>query len=221
MARPPRLLYAGGIYHVIARGNNRKSLFHDKQDFRFYRKLWRQAKKRYELLIHRWCFMTNHVHFIVVQKTIDGLPQAMQYIQYRYAKYYCRRYKWTGHVWQGRYTSRLIVDDIYLEKCGCYVEDNPVKAAITAKPEDYVWSSAYARSRGFSDGLTDDIPNLSIHYELCDGNGQPRQRLSDDEICLKGVARALGTDAALRQSSRKLGQDLVRQRGRSANAKTQ
>ncbi len=212
MPRPPRYLFSGGIYHVIARGNNRMKLFHDKQDYRFYRKLWIQAKKKFSLNVYRWCFMPNHIHLIVTPKTDDGLSLAMHYIQHRYAKYYGRRYKWVGHVWQGRYTSRLIADDRYLYQCGNYVENNPVRAGLIDRAEDYVWSSAYGRSRGFMDGLTDDIHPSEIP--------DPIEPLSIESIPeeaerpLEKGRRVLGSEDQIKKLTCLFGDEITQKRGR-------
>jgi putative transposase len=147
--------------------------------------------------------MTNHIHLIIIQDHDTALPKAMQFIQQRFAKYYGRRYSWIGHVWQGRYTSRLIADDSYFFQCAQYVENNPVKAGIVQRPEDYLWSSAYARSRGFNDTLADKV----FPFEE-----SSRREKFDSIISLdrrkdgwKNMSAALGSSTSLEKLSRLLG----------------
>src|ERR1700755_341893 len=102
MPRPPRIFFAGAIHHVFARGNNKMALFRDPQDFRVYRKLWVIAKSRFYLKIYRWTWMTNHIHLLLEQLKDAGLPEAMHFVQGRYARYFCRKYQWKGHVWESR-----------------------------------------------------------------------------------------------------------------------
>jgi len=214
MPRPPRLLYADGIYHVIARGNNKMRLFHDNQDFRVYRRLWRQAKKKFGLKIARWCLMPNHIHIIVLQETLNGLPAAMHYIQQRYAKYYGKRYKWVGHVWQGRYRSKLIADDSYLFQCGQYVENNPVRAGLVQRPEDYIWSSAYARFRGFNDGLVDNITSFESCYEPGELVATTWDFQETKTGFLKSGQRVLGSPESLQTLALRFGDNALTRVGR-------
>jgi putative transposase len=201
----------------MARGNNKMQLFHDSQDFRFYRKLWRKAKEKFGLKILRWCLMPNHIHFIVLQLTQNGLSEAMHYIQQRYAKYYGRRYKWVGHVWQGRYTSRLIADDAYLFQCGQYVENNPVRAGLVARPEDYLWSSAYARARGFDDGLVDKISAFDSGYGPRESMGVKLDFPETKVGVLKNGRRVLGSADSIQALATRFGDMALKKHGRPPN----
>ncbi len=52
-------------YHVVQRGNNREACFIEPENYRFYLNLWEELSRRYELAVHAYCLMTNHVHFLV------------------------------------------------------------------------------------------------------------------------------------------------------------
>jgi len=177
-------------------------LFHDGQDYRFYRKLWREAKLIHELGVHRWTLMPNHVHFLIRQRRETGLAPAMHYIQQRYAKYYGRRNKWVGHVWQGRYKSPLIADDSYLYQCGQYIEMNPVRAGLVTLPEEWPWSSARAYARGYDDGITD---------RLCSITGAINESLPS--LRMEGL-RAIGSSEALKRLAITLGDEVLQRPGR-------
>ena len=51
------------------------------------------------------------------------------------------RYKRTGTLWEGRHRASLIQTDRYLLCCYRYIELNPVRAGMVARPEEYRWSS--------------------------------------------------------------------------------
>ncbi len=173
MARAPRILIAGGLYHVIARGNNKMRLFHDGQDFRVYRRYWIELSRTFSLRVLRYTLMSNHIHLLIEQINDTGLPEAMQSIQMRYAKYFGKRYKWVGHVWQGRYKSPLIGDEGYLEQCGQYIENNPVRAGLVDRPEDYPWSSA----RTYSCGLADPVVGPEAKARFSELAGRPNVQI--------------------------------------------
>ena len=65
-----------------------------------------------------------------------------------YSKYFQYRYKEVGHLWQGRFKSKIIQKDEYLLNCMGYVEQNPVRAKIVTTAEKYVWSSYRSRVFG-------------------------------------------------------------------------
>jgi len=55
--------------------------------------------------------------------------------------YFNFRYQRTGTLWEGRYKSCLVQEEIYLLELYRYIELNPVRAGIVEQPSDYVWSS--------------------------------------------------------------------------------
>jgi len=65
----------------------------------------------------------------------------MHKINSAYGRYYNRKYERTGHVFEGRYKSILITDEKYLLSVIRYIHQNPVRAKIAKKPQDYNWSS--------------------------------------------------------------------------------
>ena len=66
MSRPPRIEVAQGVYHVVARGNERRLVFRDDVDReRFLESLCRVAE-RYDWRVLCYCLMGNHYHLLVV-----------------------------------------------------------------------------------------------------------------------------------------------------------
>ncbi len=65
-----------------------------------------------------------------------------------YTSYFNKKYNKVGHLWQGRFKSKIIVKDNYLVGCIHYVELNPVRAGIVTMPGEYHWSSHKERVLG-------------------------------------------------------------------------
>jgi len=84
--------------------------------------------------------MNNHLHLAVQVKELP-LSRIMQNLGFRYTQYFNRRYKKTGHLFQGRYKALLIDADNYLLELMRYIHLNPIRACIVARPESYSWSS--------------------------------------------------------------------------------
>jgi len=81
----------------------------------------------------------------------------MHEINLSYAQYFQYKYRKIGHFWQDRYKSYVIQKDKYLINCISYIEHNPVRAKIVARPEEYNRSSYRARILGGKDKLLDPI----------------------------------------------------------------
>jgi len=87
--------------------------------------------------------MENHVHFIVIPRSEDGLAKTFNTVHMRYAQYMNRKAKVNGHLWQGRFFS-CVLDEAHLYRAIRYVERNPVRAKMVNHAWEYPWSSAKA-----------------------------------------------------------------------------
>lgn len=141
MAYPPRLVFQGAIYHVTARGDNREPIFLDDEDYRKYLALIARSKKHLQFKLHAYALMPNHIHLIVEPSESATISRIMQGITIAYTKWFNKRHTRVGHVFQGRFHSRLIEQDAYLLVASRYVHRNPVRAKLVQHPAEYPWSS--------------------------------------------------------------------------------
>lgn len=88
-----------------------------------------------------YCLMPNHVHIVAVPREPGNLTRAFGEVHRRYTWWINRREGWTGHLWQGRYAS-FPMDDAHLLLAARYIEQNPVRAGLCTRPEQWRWSSA-------------------------------------------------------------------------------
>ena len=140
MARPLRLDVPDALYHVLARGNQRRSVFRDDTDFRRYLGLLSRYQRRDGFLLYACVLMPNHVHLLISpQRT--RLAQSMQSIQQSYTQYFNARHHLVGHCFQGRYKAILCDADAYLLQLVRYIHTNPVRAGLADTCESYPWSS--------------------------------------------------------------------------------
>jgi len=65
MARRPRLLAPGVLYHVIVSGNQRQKTFVHDRDYQAYLERLGRYRKRLEVLVYAYCLIPNHVHLLV------------------------------------------------------------------------------------------------------------------------------------------------------------
>lgn len=112
--------------------------------------------------------MPNHVH-LVVETSEANISAGMQYLLGRYGQAFNTRHELTGHLFEGRFHSRLIETDPHLLVVVRYVLLNPVRAGLCDHPYDYEWSSYRATV-----GLTPRPPFLHVDLVL--------RILSDDPV---------------------------------------
>jgi putative transposase len=136
---------AGAVYHVMARGNRKSTIFHDDEDRRRFLQIVEHAVVVYCLRILAFCLMRNHYHF-VLEAPECNLSDAMQFINGVFAQRSNRRHGQTGHVFEGRFRSLVIQRESYLTRAARYVVRNPVRAGLVGNPAAWSWSSYLATS---------------------------------------------------------------------------
>lgn len=140
MARPLRIEYDGALYHVTSRGNARKAIFKDDEDRELFLDTLTKVNERYNWLCHAYCLMNNHYHLLI--ETPDGnLSKGMRHLNGIYTQRYNKRYKRTGHIFEGRYKAIIIQKESHLLAVCRYVVLNPVRARAVKHPEEWKWSS--------------------------------------------------------------------------------
>lgn len=127
-------------YHIIQRGNERNNIFLRDEDKLKFLDIITRASKKYNFLVYCYCLMDNHVHLLIYDNGND-ISKIMKSISISYVAYFNRFYKRVGHLFQDRFRSEIIDEDPYLLEVSRYIHNNPVKAGIVEKPEEYKWSS--------------------------------------------------------------------------------
>ena len=153
MPRLNRLCPVGIPQHIIQRGNNRQVCFTTEEDLAVYANWLHDYATKFEVDIHAWVFMTNHVHLLVTPKKENATSKMMQSLGRYYVRYYNKTYRRSGTLWEGRFKSCLVESADYLLKCYQYIELNPVRAGIVDDPSEYHWSSYQCNGLGVESKL--------------------------------------------------------------------
>jgi len=148
MPRRPRFCPAGYPVHVIQRGNNRQTIFTSDEDLAAYANWLAEGAKRYEVAIHGWVFMTNHVHLLATPSHDSGMSRLIQFLGRLYVRYFNYAYTRSGTLFEGRFKTCVVQQDRYLLTCLRYIELNPVRASLVSDPGSYRWSSYCAHAFG-------------------------------------------------------------------------
>lgn len=162
IGRKPRIWYPGAIYHVMERGVRRLEIYRDDTDYQVFRAIMKNALEKNECVVHAYCMMNNHFH-ILLETSETKIDKFMHQLASCYAMYFNRKYKYKGHLFEGRYKAYLVKDDAYFLQTSRYIHLNPVKARIVEHPEDYPWSS-YRAMLGMDDDEITQINRTQAYF---------------------------------------------------------
>ena len=153
MPRIARVCAEGYPHHITQRGNNKEKVFFDDEDKRFYLDVLRRYKDKYKIKILAYCLMGNHVHVLAMPEKETSLARGIGGTNLLYTQYINRKYNRSGRLWQNRFFSSVVEKEPYLWAVMRYIEQNPVRAKLVKRAEDYQWSSARAHVLDIKDNL--------------------------------------------------------------------
>jgi putative transposase len=173
------------------------------EDYHTYLSLMAEWCGKFGVSIWAYCLMPNHIHLIAVPETEEGLRQAIGEAHRRYSAMINRRERWTGHLWQGRFSS-FPMDEQYLLAAAKYIEMNPVRARLASDPYTWRWSSTQAHVNGRDDILVKVSPLVERVGEwrcfLADADAEDMEKIRRHER----TGRALGSDSFLESLEKSL-----------------
>ncbi|WP_243720458.1 transposase [Luteimonas aestuarii] len=85
--------------------------------------------------------MSNHVHLLLTPASAGAVSRLMHTFARNYTGLFNGRPGRRGTLWEGRFKACLVDSDPCFPACSRYIEHNPVRAWMVARPADYPWSS--------------------------------------------------------------------------------
>ncbi len=151
MPRPPRD-FAPGVHHIGVGASGPIQYYRDEIDHASWTRLFAKTASR-----HGWgcivvCQLATHWHAIV-EVHDHSLPAGMQYLNGEYSRTFNARHGRVGYLVRDRYWSRRKRTEIELVNAFCYVANNPVRAGIVKRAEDWPWSS-YSTTIGIAESFS-------------------------------------------------------------------
>jgi REP element-mobilizing transposase RayT len=140
MPRRPRIHYPGAVYHVTARGVEKRTIFFDSEDFNRYATTQARTISMFGARLIAYCLMPNHTHLAIEVGSIP-LSRIMHRILGLTALSFNDKYQRVGHLFQGRHSAYLVTHERYLQNLVRYIHQNPVRAKLVQRPKDWAWSS--------------------------------------------------------------------------------
>lgn len=188
MPRSARKISSTGVYHAVWRGNNKKTIFKDEEDYRKLISLLAEKKNEKKCILYAWCLMPNHMHILLKEKN-QSISDFFQELGSTFVPWYNRKYERVGHLFQGRFFSEPVEDWSYFFTVMRYIHVNPVQGNICKLPEDFPYStySSYIRSpKNIFFGMMTKDEFIQFHKEkvedIClDIEENSRARVTDEE----------------------------------------
>ncbi|MEO0076308.1 MAG: transposase [candidate division WOR-3 bacterium] len=141
MPRKLRIIFPGAVYHITVRGNNQQKIFRKIADYFKLLRILREAKKQFGFRLYAFVFMPNHFHLLICVGEKFSISEIMKRVNQTYTQYFNKKYKCSGHLFQGRFFCSLINNEAYFWEVSRYIHLNPVRAKLCLRPVDYQWSS--------------------------------------------------------------------------------
>ncbi len=149
MARSLRLDHPGAIWHITARGIERRAIFSDDDDRARFIELLGATVEVHRFNLHAWVLMSNHYH-LLLDTPEANLSQGMRQLGGIYSQRFNRRHDRVGPLFQGRYKAILVERESHLLELIRYVVLNPVRAGIAKGAREYRFSS-YRETAGLKE----------------------------------------------------------------------
>lgn len=220
MGRPPRITKSGVVYHLLNRRVMRLTIFEKEADYAAFERVLAEGLDRPDApKLLAYCLMPNHWHLVVHAGRATDLSTWMQWITVTHTHRWRAHYHSAGEgpLYQGRFKSFPVQEDVHFLIVCRYVEGNAGRADLVVRAEDWRWGSLWARQAGKGD-LSGRLRRWPVD--------RPRNWVAEvnrpmDEAVLKAVQQSaghgvpLGTDRWKAKIAARLGLEItLRPRGR-------
>ena len=135
-----RVIFAGGVYHVIQRAPGQELLFRENKDYFYFQHLLSRTSKEFGVNFICFSLLPNHVH-LLLQLTEKNLSDSMKHLFESYAMTFNKKYKRKGHVFYGNFRAMVCDSDSYLLAATVYIHLNAFKAGLCETFDSYRWHS--------------------------------------------------------------------------------
>ena len=159
MPRKLREEVADGVFHVFARGVDRRLIYLDDLDRERYLEMLGAEVERRSWRCLAYCLMDNHLH-LLVETPKPNLGAGMQRLHGDFAQKVNKRHRRVGHLFQGRYGAVRITTDEHLWTVVPYIARNPVAGGLVGDAAAWRWSSHAATLAGAANPAWLDVSRV-------------------------------------------------------------
>jgi len=125
------------------------TLFKKDEDYAAFEKVLDEAHEKVPMRVLAYCLMPSHWHLVLWPRQDGHLSRYMQWLTTTHMRRWHAHHKTrgTGPLYQGRYKSFPVQEDLHFLVVCRYVERNALRANMVKRAEDWPWSSLARRRR--------------------------------------------------------------------------
>ena len=127
MPRIARIESPGSLFHIMAHSIDTKILFSDDEDRNEFLSRFAKGLTNTGFQCYAWALMDNHYHLLIRSSELP-LSKLMRSLNGGYAKYYNKKHKRHGYLFQDRFKSVLCQEQDYAKELIRYIHLNPLRA---------------------------------------------------------------------------------------------
>jgi REP element-mobilizing transposase RayT len=194
MPRVARIKSNNGLYHIIMRGINRQTIFEDEEDYTKFIQIIQRYQGICEYKIYAYCLMSNHLHLLLMEGK-EPLETVMRRLCGSYVFWYNKKYGRAGYLFQDRYKSEPVENDMYFLTVLRYIFHNPIKAGIVTEIHNYKWTNYIDYMKGTNQTEINFVLNtFHIDREKAIEGFVEHINTKNDDKCLEIQEKKLLTD---------------------------
>jgi putative transposase len=100
-----------------------------------------------KITVHDFVIMPNHVHILMTVPGEMSLEKTMQLIKGNFSYRANKELGFRGEIWQRGYSDVQILDDQNFQQHREYIDNNPMKAGLAKRPDEYPFGTAYLKKQ--------------------------------------------------------------------------
>jgi putative transposase len=104
-----------------------------------------ENRRKGRFLLHEFVIMPNHFHLLLTPAAEIPLEKALQFIKGGFSYRAKREINFLLEIWQASFVNHRIRDAEDYKRHHTYIWENPVRAGLSERPEQFAWSSASLR----------------------------------------------------------------------------
>jgi putative transposase len=129
-----------GYHHVVTRGNNKRVIYEDTRDRKFFCLTVDRIAEKYGWTIIAYCLMRNHYH-LIIRVGEKGLSDGMCELNSAYAIHFNVWHGRINHLFGKRFWNRRLRSEGAFFNAVRYVIRNPALDGCKRPLESYRWTS--------------------------------------------------------------------------------